>query len=78
MGRAPDASKLKAAAELGQQLMAGIADIEAETLATEEVVHESAAEPAARAKPPRRPSLAAGQLTTEVETLAKLLNARRR
>src|SRR3954470_4809997 len=33
VGRAPDASKLKAATELGQQLMAEIASIEAETLA---------------------------------------------
>ena len=73
VGRAPDASKLKAAAELGQQLMAEIANIEAETLAAEEAVQAAAAEPRSKSDAAAQASLAAGQLTTEVETLAKLL-----
>src|SRR5215471_12037949 len=38
VGRAPDASKLKAATELGQHLMAEIADIEANMLTAEDAV----------------------------------------
>jgi len=73
VGRAPDASKLKAAAELGQQLMAEIADIEKQTLAAEEAVQDAAAEARAKGAAAAEASLAAGQLKTEVETLAKLL-----
>ena len=73
VGRAPDASKLKAAAELGQQLMAEIADIEAETLAAEEAVQAAAADAKAKSDAAAETGLAAGQLKTEVETLAKLL-----
>jgi len=73
VGRAPDASKLKAASELGQQLMAEIASIEAETLAAEEAVQAAAADAKARSDVAAEVSLAAGQLKTEVETLAKLL-----
>ena len=73
VGRAPDASKLKAATELGQKLMAEIASIEAETLAAEETVQATSAEAAARGNTAAETGLAAGQLKTEVETLAKLL-----
>jgi chromosome segregation protein len=73
VGRAPDASKLKAAAELGQALMATIADIEAQTLAAEEAVQAAAAEARAKSHAAAETGLAAGQLRTEVETLAKLL-----
>ena len=73
VGRAPDASKLKAAAELGQRLMAEIANIEAETLAAEEAVQAAAADAKAKSAAGAEASLAAGQLRTEVETLAKLL-----
>jgi len=73
IGRAPDASKLKAAAELGQQLMAEIAGIEAETLAAEEAVQAAATEAKAKAQLSAEAGLAAGLLRTEVETLAKLL-----
>ena len=73
VGRAPDASKLKAAAELGQRLMAEIANIETETLAAEEAVQSAAADSRSKSDAAAQASLAAGQLTTEVETLAKLL-----
>jgi chromosome segregation protein len=73
VGRAPDAAKLKAAAEQGQQLMAEIAAIEAKALAAEEAVHTAAADARAKADAAAESGLAAGQLRTEVETLAKLL-----
>ena len=73
VGRAPDASKLRAAAELGQQLMAEIADIEAKTLAAEEAVQAAAADARAKSDAAAEAGLSAGQLKTEVETLAKLL-----
>jgi len=73
VGRAPDASKLKAATELGQQLMAEIARIEADTLAAEEAVQAASAETRTRNDAAAAAGLAAGQLKTEVETLGKLL-----
>jgi len=73
VGRAPDASKLKAAAELGQQLMAQIADVEDATVAAEEAVQSAAAEAKATSDAAAEASLVAGQLKTEVDTLAKLL-----
>ncbi len=73
VGRAPDASKLKAAAELGQQLMAEVAEIEAQTVAAEEAVHATANEATSRSAASAQLNLAAGQLRTEYETLAKLL-----
>ncbi len=73
VGRAPDAAKLKAAAELGQQLMAEIADIEAKTLAAEDAVQAAAADARAKSEAAAESELSAGQLKTEVETLAKLL-----
>ncbi|MBX9590647.1 MAG: AAA family ATPase [Hyphomonadaceae bacterium] len=73
VGRAPDASKLKATAEVGQQLMADIADIEQQTLAAEAAVQAAAQDAAARSAVAAEVGLAAGQLRTEVETLAKLL-----
>src|SRR5499427_1785733 len=73
VGRAPDASKLKAATELGQQLMAEIANIEANMLAAEDAVQAAAIEARTQRDAAVAAGLAAGQLKTEVETLAKLL-----
>ena len=73
VGRAPDASKLKAASERGQLLMAEIAKIEAETLEAEEAVQAAAADAKTKSEAAAEAGLAAGQLKTEVETLAKLL-----
>ena len=73
VGRAPDASKLKAATELGQQLMAEIANIEAGTLVAEDAVQAAAVEARTKRDAAVEAGLAAGQLKTEVETLAKLL-----
>jgi chromosome segregation protein len=73
IGRAPDASKLKTAAETGQQLMAEIASIEAETLTAEEAVQDAADDAKARSDDAAGIVLAAGQLKTEIETLTKLL-----
>jgi chromosome segregation protein len=73
VGRAPDASKLKSLAERGQLLMERIADIEAKTLVLEEVLREGAADAAAKSERAAAAALAAGQIKTEVETLAKVL-----
>jgi len=73
VGRAPDASKLKVATELGQQLMAEIATIEANMLAAEDAVQAAAIEARTRSERAVEAGLAAGQLKTEVETLGKLL-----
>src|SRR5262245_43362155 len=73
IGRAPDASKLKAATELGQRLMAEIATIEARTLVAEEAVQAASVEATTKRDAAVATGLAAGQLKTEVETLAKLL-----
>ena len=73
VGRAPDASKLRTATDLGQQLMAEIASIEALTVAAEEAVQASSAEVRSKSAAAAETGLAAGQLKTEVETLAKLL-----
>src|SRR5581483_8503366 len=73
IGRAPDASKLKTTAELGQQLMAEIAAIEAETVAAEEAVQAAGLDAKAKADAAAETALSAGQIKTEVETLAKLL-----
>ncbi|HEY7551526.1 MAG TPA: AAA family ATPase [Hyphomicrobiaceae bacterium] len=73
VGRAPDASKLKAATEVGQKLMADIAAIEARTIAAEEAVQAAAADAKASSDAAALATLAAGQIRTEMETLAKLL-----
>jgi chromosome segregation protein len=73
VGRAPDASKLKAATEVGQKLMAEIAAIEAKTIAAEEAVQSAAAQAKAGSDAAAAAGLAAGQIRTEMETLAKLL-----
>jgi chromosome segregation protein len=73
VGRAPDASKLKAATEVGQKLMADIATIEAETAAAEQAVQAAAAEAKAKNDAAAAAGLSAGQIKTEVETLTKLL-----
>jgi chromosome segregation protein len=53
--------------------MAEIANIEAETLAAEEAVQAAAADAKTKSDAAAEAGLAAGQLKTEVETLAKLL-----
>src|SRR5262249_6913072 len=73
VGRAPDASKLKAATELGQHLMAEIANIEARPLIAEEAVQAASVEARTQRDAAVAAGLAAGHLKTEVETLAKLL-----
>ena len=73
VGRAPDASSSRPPSERGQQLMAEIASIEGETLAAEEAVQAAAADAKAKSEAAAEAGLAAGQLKTEVETLAKLL-----
>ncbi len=73
VGRAPDAAKLKAATEVGQRLMADIADIERKTVAAEEAVQAAAAHAKASSDASAQATLAAGQIRTEMETLAKLL-----
>ncbi len=71
--RAPDAEKLATTTERGQQLLEEIAEIEAQALAAEERVLELDAEVKVRREASDTARLKAGQLTTEVETLAKLL-----
>jgi chromosome segregation protein len=73
VGRAPDASKLKAATEVGQKLMAEIAAIEAKTVAAEEAVQSAATQAKASSDAAAAAGLAAGQIRTEMDTLAKLL-----
>ena len=73
IGRAPDASKLKAAAEKGQQLMADIAAIETQAVAAEEAVQAADADAKSRNQVAAEVRLTAGRLKTEVETLTKLL-----
>ncbi|HEX5999129.1 MAG TPA: AAA family ATPase [Hyphomicrobiaceae bacterium] len=73
VGRAPDAAKLKAATEVGQQLMADIAAIEEKTVAAEETAQAAAAQAKASSDAAAQASLAAGQIKTEMETLSKLL-----
>jgi chromosome segregation protein len=73
VGRAPDAAKLKAATEVGQKLMADIAEIEGKTVAAEEAVQAAAAQAKASSDASAQATLAAGQIRTEMETLAKLL-----
>jgi chromosome segregation protein len=73
IGRAPDASKLKATADLGQQLIADIAEIEAQALAAEEAAQAADADAKSKTEVATEVGLAAGRLKTEVETLTKLL-----
>jgi len=73
VGRAPDAAKLKAATEVGQKLMADIAEIERKTVAAEEAVQAAAANAKTSSDAAAQATLSAGQIRTEMETLAKLL-----
>ncbi len=75
--RAPDAEKLALTTEKGQQLLRDIAEIEAQALAAEEKALELTAEVKARREASETARFRAGQLTTEVETLAKLLKPAR-
>ena len=75
--RAPDAEKLARTTERGQQLLRDIAEIEAQALAAEEKALELGAEVKARREASETARFRAGQLTTEVETLAKLLKPAR-
>jgi chromosome segregation protein len=73
VGRAPDAAKLKAATDAGQRLMAEIAAIETKTVAAEEAAQAASAHAKASSDAAAQARLAAGQIKTEMETLAKLL-----
>ena len=75
--KAPDAEKLAVTAEKGQQLLRDIAEIEAQTIAAEERVLDLAAEVKIRQEASEAARFRAGQLTTEVETLFKLLKPAR-
>jgi chromosome segregation protein len=72
-GRAPDASKLKSTAELGQSLMASLSDVEAQALAAEEAVVSRASAAKGQREQAAAVILSAGQLKAEVDTLLKLL-----
>ncbi len=71
--RAPDAERLQQLSEAGQRLMRDAAGLEDEALAAEERAAELALEARAREQASQAALLTAGQLRTEVETLAKLL-----
>jgi len=73
VARAPDAAKLRAVTERGQLLTAELAEVEAQAIAAEEKARELAAEARARGEAAAAQRLVAGQLATEMETLAKLL-----
>jgi chromosome segregation protein len=76
ISRAPDAAKLKAAHELGQRLLAEIAATETHMLTAEDAVQAAHKAAEAAGDAARESGLLAGQLTTEMETLAKLLAPR--
>jgi chromosome segregation protein len=71
--KAPDAERLAQLSETGQRLMREVAEIEAQALVAEEHVAEVATEAWTREQESQAAQLTAGQLRTEVETLAKLL-----
>ena len=73
MARAPDAQKLTQTTERGQKLMADVGDIEALAVGAEEKAFELAAEAQSRRTAAQAQQLKAGQLSAEMETLAKLL-----
>ncbi|MFM9850283.1 MAG: chromosome segregation SMC family protein [Hyphomicrobiaceae bacterium] len=75
--KAPDAEKLAITSEKGQQLLRDISEIEAQTIAAEERVLDLAAEVKLRQEASETARFRAGQLTTEVETLFKLLKPAR-
>ena len=75
--RAPDAQKLKLTAETGQRLMSEIGDIEAQALAAEDRAAELAGEAKSRREAAQLAHLKASQLSTEIETLSKLLRPAR-
>jgi len=71
--RAPDAERLQQLSETGQRLMRDAAAIEEAAIAAEERAAELAVDARARERESQAALLIAGQLRTEVETLAKLL-----
>ncbi len=73
IARAPDARKLAETAERGQSLMAEVADTEQQAIAAEEKALELAAEAKDRRDAAQAQRVVASQLTTELETLGKLL-----
>jgi len=75
--RAPDASKLSETSETGQRLAREIASIEAETIAAEARVRELADLVKTKRDAATAARLAVNAITTERETLAKLLVAPR-
>ena len=73
VARAPDARKRAETTTAGHRLAAEVADIEAQALAIEEKVAELAAQATSRREASQTARLLAGRLSTEMETLAKLL-----
>jgi chromosome segregation protein len=71
--RAPDSAKLAATTVAGQELARALADIEARGMAAEDRAREAAAAAKAAREESARAKLAARVLTTERETLQKLL-----
>ena len=71
--RAPDARRLAEAQAAGQQLAREVTEIEALTLAAEEKAAELAAEATQRRDASQAARFTAGQLSTELETLSKLV-----
>ncbi len=71
--RAPDATTHKATTERGQNLLAEIGEIEAQTLAAEDVVGELEQVSAEARDQSAAAALDAGRLATEIATLSKLL-----
>jgi chromosome segregation protein len=71
--RAPDSAKLAATTAAGQELARGLAEIEARGMAAEDRVRELAAAAKAAREESARAKLAAKVLTTERDTLQKLL-----
>ncbi len=73
IAKAPDAHRLKTLSELGQALMAGVGDIEAQTLEAEETLRAASIAAHAAREEAAAATLAAGRLKAEVDTLFKLL-----
>jgi chromosome segregation protein len=73
VARAPDARKLTETTARGQQLALEVAAIELQALAADEKVTELAAEAASRREASHAARLQANRLSTEMETLTKLL-----
>jgi chromosome segregation protein len=71
--RAPDAHRLKSLGETGQALAAELTNLEAETQAADDALRLATAAAGAKREAAKEAELKARSLTTEVETLLKLL-----